>query len=57
MKFVQSFAKTEVDKYFQHFEVVQSLKWPKEAWTLLLQSSFVGKARAVYSALSVYRGA
>ena len=54
VKFVPSFAETEVDKYFQHFEkVAQSLKWPKEAWTLLLQSGLVGKARAVYSALSV----
>ena len=31
----------------------QSLKGPKDAWTLLLQSGLVGKARAVYSALSV----
>ena len=34
-------------------KVAQSLKWPKEAWILLLQSGLVGKARAVYSALSV----
>ena len=54
VKFVPSFAETEVDKYFQHFEkVALSLKWPKEAWTLLPQSGLVGKARAVYSALSV----
>ena len=55
VKFVPSFVETEVDKYLQHFEkVAQSLKWPpKEAWTLLLQSGLVGKARAVYSALSV----
>ena len=40
--------------YQAHFEkVVQSLKWPKDAWTLLSQSGLVGKARAVYSALSV----
>ena len=49
MKFVTSFAETEVDKYFQHFEkVAQSLKWPKEAWTLFLKSDLVGKARVVY---------
>lgn len=54
VKFVPSFSETEVDKYFMHFEkVAQSLKWPKDAWTLLLQSGLVGKARAVYSALSV----
>ena len=33
--------------------MAQSLKWPKDAWTLLLQSGLVGKARAVHSALSV----
>ena len=54
VKFAPSFTETEVDKYFQHFEkVAQSLKWPKEVWTLLLQSYLDGKARAVYSALSV----
>ena len=43
-----------MSKYFLHFEkVAQSLKWPTEAWTLLLQSGLVGKARAVYSALSI----
>jgi len=51
VKFVPTFSETEVDKYFLHFENgAQSLK---EAWTLLLQSGLVGKARAVYSALSV----
>ena len=29
------------------------MKWPRDSWTLLLQSGLVGKARAVYSALSV----
>ena len=54
VKFVPSFSETEVDKYFLHFEkVAQSLKWPRDSWTLLLQSGLVGKARAVYSALSV----
>ena len=54
VKFVPSFSETEVDKYFLHFEkVAQSLKWPKDAWTLLLQSGLVGKARAVYSSLPV----
>ena len=54
MKFVPSFSETEVDKFFLHFEkVAQSLKWPKDSWTLLLQSGLVGKARAVYSALPI----
>ena len=33
--------------------MARSLKWPEEEWTLLLQSCLVGKAREVYSALSV----
>ncbi len=43
----------EVEKYFQHFEcVAESLKWPKEFWTLLLQCVLVGSAQEVYSALT-----
>ena len=48
------FEEKEVDKYFLHFEkIAESLKWPKESWTLLLQSVFVGKAREIYSSLSL----
>ena len=54
IRFVPSFQDSEVDKYFLHFEkVASSLEWPKEVWTLLLQSTLIGKAREVYSALSV----
>ena len=54
VKFVPSFSGTDVDKYFLHFKkVARSLKLPKDAWTLILQSGLVGKARAVYSSLSV----
>ena len=43
-----------MDKYFPHFEkMAQSLKWPKEEWTLLLQSGLEGKTCVVYSALLV----
>lgn len=43
-----------MDKYFLHFEkVASSLAWPKEVWTLLLQSALLGKAGEAYSALSV----
>ena len=53
-KFVPAFHETEIDKYFLHFEkVAGSLKWPEEEWTLLLQSSLVGKAREAYSVLLV----
>jgi len=54
IKFVPDFREIEVDKYFLHFEKVgKSLKWPEDNWALLLQSFLVGKAREVYSALSV----
>ena len=53
IKFVPDFGK-QVEKHFLHFEKVASnLKWPEDHWGLLLQSSLVGKAREVYSALSV----
>ena len=56
IRFVPPFQDSEVDKYFLHFEkVASSLEWPKEVWTLLLQSTLIGKAREVYSALSVSR--
>ena len=46
IRLVPKFEEKEVDKYFLHFEkIAESLKWPKESWTLLLQSVFVGKAR------------
>ena len=37
-----------MDKYFLH-KVASSLAWPKEVWTLLLQSALLGKAREAYS--------
>ena len=33
--------------------MAEYLKWPKEHWTLLLQSIVVGKAREIYSPLTV----
>ena len=54
IKFVPTFSETEVDKYFLHFEKVAcSLKWPKDSWTLLLQSILVGRTREVYAALTI----
>jgi len=51
---VPLFQDTEVDKYFLHFtKVAASLEWPKEVWTLLLQSTLISKGREIYSALSV----
>ena len=54
IRLVLPFQEKEVDKYFLHFEkVAENLKWPKEHWTLLLQSVVFGKAREVYTQLSV----
>ncbi|XP_061190377.1 uncharacterized protein LOC133198276 [Saccostrea echinata] len=54
IRLVPKFQEKDVDKYFIHFEkIAENLKWPKEYWPLLLQSAFVGKAREVYSALSL----
>ena len=47
------FQEKEVDRYFLHFEKVpENLKWPKEHWTLFLQSVVIGKAREIYTQLS-----
>ena len=52
--FVPPFQEKEIDKYFLHFEqVATSLTLPKEVWMVLLQSVLMGKAREVYSAMSV----
>ena len=52
IKFVPTFSSTKVIKSFFHFEkMAQSLKWPKEAYTLLLHSDLVGKACTVYYGL------
>jgi len=52
--FVPPFQEKEVDKYFLHFEkVTTSFSWLKDVWMVLLQSVLVGKAREVYSAMTV----
>ena len=54
IRLVPPFQEKEVDKYFLHFEkVAENLKWPKEHWTLLLQSVIIGKAREIYTLLTV----
>nr|XP_055067825.1 uncharacterized protein LOC129449084 [Misgurnus anguillicaudatus] len=54
IRMVPPFSEREVEKYFSHFErVAESLKWPKEFWTLLLQCVLTGRAQEVYSALTV----
>ena len=54
IRLVPPFQEKEVDKYFLHFEkVAENLNWPKEHWTLLLQSVLTGKAREIYTQLGV----
>ena len=54
IRLVPPFQEKEVDKYFLHFEkVAEYLKWPNEHWTLLLQSVIIGKAREIYTQLTV----
>lgn len=51
---VPQFRESEIDSYFNAFErIANSLHWPSEVWSLLLQSKLVGKALEVYSTLSV----
>ncbi|XP_071962573.1 uncharacterized protein [Antedon mediterranea] len=53
IRLVPPFQEKEVDKFFLHFEkIAENLKWPKEHWTLLLQSVLTGKAREIYTDLS-----
>ena len=57
IRLVPPFQEKEVDKYFLHFEkVAENLKWPKEHWTLLLLSVVIGKAREIYTQLSLEQG-
>ena len=54
IRLVPPFQVKVVDKYFLHFEkVAENLNWPKEHWTLLLQSVLIGKAREIYTQLGV----
>ena len=54
IRLVPPFQEKEVDKYFLQFEkVTENLYWPKEHWTLLLQSVLIGKAREIYIHLCV----
>ena len=54
IRLMPKFQETKVDEYCLHFKkIAESLKWPKESWTLLLQSVLIGKARQIYSCLSI----
>ncbi|KAJ8027781.1 hypothetical protein HOLleu_29832 [Holothuria leucospilota] len=54
VKFVPKFQEDNVEKFFNHFEKLgEQLKWPKDKWSILIQSNFTGKTQEVYSALSI----
>ena len=54
IRLVPPFQEKEVDKYFLHFEkVAENLNWPKQHWTILVQSVLIGKAREIYTQLGV----
>ena len=54
IRLVPPFQEKEVDKYFLHFEkIAENLKWPKTAWSTLLQSVLLGKARDIFTQLTV----
>ena len=52
IRMVPPFEEWDVDKYFLHFEkVAHNCHWPKENWTMLLQS-VLGKTREIFSQLT-----
>ncbi|KAJ8031623.1 hypothetical protein HOLleu_24872 [Holothuria leucospilota] len=54
VKFVPKFQEDNVEKFFNHFEKLgEQLKWPRDKWSILIQSNFTGKAQEVYSDLSI----
>lgn len=54
IRLVPPFNKSEVDKFFAHFErVAITFKWPKEIGTMTLQCVFTGKIQEAYSSLTL----
>ncbi|KAJ8025051.1 hypothetical protein HOLleu_35147 [Holothuria leucospilota] len=46
VKFVPKFQEDNVEKFFNHFEKLgEQLKWPRDKWSILIQSNFTGKAQ------------
>lgn len=49
---MSTFSEDTVDEFFSDFErLAETLKWPKEAWLILLQQSFMGKSLCTYTSL------
>ncbi|CAI5669135.1 unnamed protein product [Oreochromis niloticus] len=52
-RLVPVFRDAEVEVYFESFErIATALRWPRDAWAILLQCKLVGKAQEVCSSLS-----
>ncbi|XP_041484226.1 uncharacterized protein LOC121430866 [Lytechinus variegatus] len=52
-RLVPKFCEDEIDAFFLAFEkLARRLDWPKQFWTLLIQTALVGKAQEVFSSLS-----
>ena len=52
-RLVPKFEEANVDGYFAHFErTALNLGWPKECWSMLLQTVLTGKAQRAYATLS-----
>ena len=53
-RLVPNFDEDDVDSFFLHFEKIAcNMKWPKEYWPALVQSSLTGKGRSTYLSLSL----
>ena len=51
-RLVPKFEEANVDRYFAHFErTALNLRWPKECWSMLLQTVLTGKAQRAYATL------
>ena len=51
-RLVPKFDEINVDEYFAHFErTALNLGWPRECWSMLLQTVLKGKAQRAYATL------
>ena len=51
-RLVPKFEEANVDEYFVHFErTALNLGWPRECWSMLLQTVLTGKAQKAYATL------
>ena len=51
-RLVPKFEEANIDEYFVHFErTALNLRWPRECWSMLLQTVLTGKAQRAYAIL------